>query len=80
MSQFTRADLGKLPADATLELPLLVTRCPRRGCDALVYPFEQATWPSWYNPAWIMQLCHYECPECGCVWGSSYPVRGGDYG
>lgn len=65
----TRKDLGRFPADAIPELPLLAMRC---GCGLDVYPFDQARAPSAVET--IMQLCHYECQGCGRVWGRSYPI------
>ena len=70
MTEFTRAHLGKLPADAVLEDHTNVTGCPR--CGVWVTPFEQARWRN--NYGW-MQITHYDCPTCGVVWGSSYPIN-----
>jgi hypothetical protein len=66
-TRFTRANLGKFPADAVIELPLLAGRC----CDRDVFPFEQARWPGMIS---MMQLAHYECETCGMVWGHSFPL------
>jgi hypothetical protein len=66
-TRFTRAHLGKFPADAVIELPLLAGRC----CDEDVFPFEQAQWA---NAISMMQMAHYECETCGRVWGRSFPL------